>query len=97
MRKRLLAISLCAVGVAFTSVATAGTAAAAPPPKTGCPGGFQLTPLEDVLAVADPNFVDAINARDANNDGLLCFKLLPDAIPLFDPTFLFDDNKFPAH
>ncbi len=30
-----------------------------------------------------------------NDDGLLCFKLLPDAIPLFDPTFLFDDNKFP--
>jgi hypothetical protein len=90
MRKRLLAMFICTVGVALTSVATAGIAAAAPPPKTGCPGGFQLTPLDKVLAVADPAFVDAIIARDKNGD-----ELLPEAVPLFDPTFLFDDNKFP--
>jgi hypothetical protein len=95
MRKRLLAVAVCTIGVALTSVATAGTAAAAPPEKTGCPGGFELRSVDAVLEDAAPGFEDAIRAADANDDDQLCYKRLPEPIPLFEPTFLFDDNKFP--
>jgi hypothetical protein len=94
MARRSLAVFICTVAVA-ASVAVAGPAAAAPPPRAGCPGGYELTPLADVLAVADPDFVQTIIATDVNGDELLCFKLLPEPIPLFEPTFLFDDNRFP--
>ena len=53
-------------------------------------------PLDAVLAIADPNFVDAIRAEDRNNDRQLCLRLLPGAIPLFEPTFLFYDNRVPT-
>ena len=31
-------------------------------------------------------------AEDVNLDGLLCVLLLPEPIPLFEPTFLYYDN-----
>lgn len=40
--------------------------------------------------------MQAIIAADKNRDELLCFKLLPEPISLFEPTFLFDDNRFPS-
>jgi hypothetical protein len=94
MARRSLAVFICTVAVA-ASVAVAGPAAAATPPATGCPAGFELTPVEDVLAVATPGFEEAIVAADenGNGDGLLCFKLLPEPIPLFEPTFLYEDNN----
>lgn len=94
MARRSLAVFICTVAVA-ASVAVAGPAAAAPPPKTGCPGGYDLVTLDFVLERAAPGFEDAIMAADVNGDDLLCFKLLPEPIPLFEPTFLFDDNRFP--
>jgi hypothetical protein len=94
MARRSLAVFICTVAVA-ASVAVAGPAAAAPQPEGGCPGGYDLTPLNEVLKVADPDFRDAIRAADENQDKLLCFKLLPEPIPLFEPTFLFDDNTIP--
>jgi hypothetical protein len=93
MTRRSLATFICTVAVA-ASVAVAGPAAAAPPPKTGCPSGFELTPVADVLAVATPGFEEAIMAADENGDTFLCFKLLPEPIPLFEPTFLYEDNIF---
>jgi hypothetical protein len=95
MTRRSLAAFLCTVAVA-ASVAVAGPAAAAPPPRTGCPGGYDLVTLDFVLERAAPGFEDAIIAADENRDEFLCFKLLPEPIPLFEPTFLFDDNRFPS-
>ncbi len=31
-------------------------------------------------------------AADVNGDDTLCVKLLPEPIPLFEPTFLYYDN-----
>ena len=92
---RPISILVCAAGFAFTSLATTGTAMGATPKDTGCPNGFQSQPLSYVLSQATPGFEGAINAADAkgNGDGTLCYKLLPDAIPLFQPTFLYEDNN----
>jgi hypothetical protein len=95
MLKRHLAVALCTVGVAFGAVLTSGTAAAAPPPKNGCPGSaYTLMTVDQVLEIATPGFEQAVRDEDANQDGNLCVKLLPDAVPLFDPTFIYYDNKF---
>jgi hypothetical protein len=50
--------------------------------------------LDQVLEIATPGFEQAVQDEDANQDGNLCVKLLPDAVPLFDPTFIYYDNKF---
>jgi hypothetical protein len=52
--------------------------------------------VDAVLDIADPNFVEAIRAEDRNGDSRLCLRLLPGAIPLFEPTFLFYDNRVPT-
>ena len=49
--------------------------------------------VDEVLEIATPGFEDAIEAEDANGDDLLCVKLLPEPIPLFEPTFLYYDNN----
>jgi hypothetical protein len=88
------AIAACVV-VAASSISLAAPAGAAPT-GTGCPKGFQTLSVEEVLEYATPGFEAAIDAEDRNNDNLLCFKLLPPAVPLFDPTFFYQDNEFPV-
>lgn len=88
------AIAACAV-VAACSISLAAPASAAPK-GAGCPKGFQTLSVEEVLTYATPGFEAAIEAEDRNNDDLLCFKLLPPAVPLFDPTFFYQDNEFPV-
>lgn len=80
------------VVIAVAAVPLLVSPAHAAPTGTGCQRGFQLTSVEEVLTVATPGFEEAIKAEDANGDGFLCFKLLPSAIPLFEPTFLYYDN-----
>jgi hypothetical protein len=94
--RRSLAAVICTAGVAVASLAATGTAAGAPPdtPKdTGCPNGYQLKTKEFVLSQAKLGFEGAIEAADKNNDNMLCYKLLPGPIPLFEPTFLYEDNN----
>ena len=82
---------------AVTAGISAAPATAAPAsPGSGCPGGFNLVDIGEVLEIADPGFVDAIRAEDRNNDDQLCLRLLPEKIPLFEPTFLFYDNRVPT-
>ena len=69
--------------------------AQAVPSGRGCQRGFDLVTLDYVLSRATPGFEDAIRAYDVNGDKFLCFKLLPSAIPLSEPTFLYDDNDQP--
>jgi hypothetical protein len=95
VRKRFFSVSLCAVGVAFMTASTVGTAEAAPPTKTGCPSGYELQSLRFVLSQATKGFEGAIRAADENGDRQLCYKPLPEPIPLFEPTFLYDDNVVP--
>jgi hypothetical protein len=90
MSKRLFMTSISTLGIALGSVGAAGSAAAAPPP---CPGGFELRTEAEVLAVATPGFEGAIAAADENDNDLLCFKPLPEPIPLFEPTFLYRDDR----
>jgi hypothetical protein len=51
--------------------------------------------MDYVLSQATPGFEGAIQAEDANKDDLLCFKVLPSAVPLFDSMFLYYDNAKP--
>ena len=57
---------------------------------------FDLVTVDAVLDIAAPGFEDAIRAEDRNNDNQLCLLLLPGPIPLFEPTFLFYDNRVPT-
>jgi hypothetical protein len=70
-----------------------GLAQAARPDNRGCPAAYQVMTVDEVLEIATPGFEDAIEAEDANGDDLLCVKLLPEPIPLFEPTFLYYDNN----
>jgi hypothetical protein len=83
--------------VTATLVALVGSPAfAAGPDKRGCPSSYELMTVVEVLEIATPGFEDAIEAEDTNDDDMLCVKLLPEAIPLFEPTFLyFDNNRHP--
>jgi hypothetical protein len=72
-------------------------AAAAPSAGGGCQAGFELVTVKFALRQATTGFEDSIRAMDQNRDRLLCYKLLPTAIPLFEPTFLFYDNDQPLH
>ena len=90
MRRMLPAITVAAASVGFVP----GSVGAAPPPeRRGCPSAFELTPVATVLEIAAPGFEGAIRDADRNVDQLLCVKLLPEPIPLFEPTFLYYDNN----
>ena len=88
MRRVLLGAALVAASVAISG----GSALAARPIKTGCPKAFDAMSVDDVLAIATAGFEDDIMAADVNGDDTLCVKLLPEPIPLFEPTFLYYDN-----
>jgi hypothetical protein len=83
--------------VALAAIPLTALPAQAVPSGHGCQRGFELKTLDYVLSQATPGFEDAIRAYDVNGDELLCYKLLPSAIPLFEPTFLYDDNNQPIH
>jgi len=76
------------------TVVTAGGAGAGPAGRS-CPSGYELVSLNFVLKQAAEGFKPAIRAADENGDKQLCYKLLPGPIPLFEPTFLYDDNVAP--
>jgi hypothetical protein len=99
MRLRAAALVVCASGaiggvVAAPAAADPGGVPAAPGAQ--CPKAYDLVPLERVLEIAAPGFEDAIRAEDRNGDSQLCVMLLPEPIPLFEPTFLFYDNRVPT-
>jgi len=81
--------------VALAAIPLTALPAQAVPSGHGCQRGFDLVPVDYVLYQATPGFEDAIKAEDVNKDSLLCFKLLPSAVPLFEPTFLYYDNTKP--
>ncbi|CAN7315321.1 hypothetical protein LJR078_001756 [Arthrobacter sp. LjRoot78] len=93
-------LKIATAAVTIAAAATIGLAAPAnavrPANGTGCPTGFQTKTVEYVLEFATVGFDDAIRAEDRNGDDLLCFKLLPPQVPLFDPTFFYQDNDFPV-
>ena len=85
-----------AAGVAATvTLSLLATPAGAATAAGGCQQGFDLVSLRYVLSQATAGSEDDIRAMDANRDKLLCYKLLPTAIPLFEPTFLYYDNDQP--
>jgi hypothetical protein len=98
MAKRIVAAmaALAVTGGVVVAPAAADPGGVPADPGAQCPRGFDLVPLDAVLAIAHPDFVDAIGAEDRNRDNQLCLRLLPGAIPLFEPTFLFYDNRVPT-
>jgi hypothetical protein len=84
--------------VAVNAVAIAGGATvlaanpAADQPAGRCPSGYEPMTVRQVLRIATEGFEDAIRQADVNGDRILCVLLLPEAIPLFEPTFLYYDN-----
>jgi hypothetical protein len=81
--------------VALAAIPLTALPAQAIPSGHGCQRGFDLVSVDYVLSQATPGFEDAIIAEDFNGDRRLCFKLLPSAVPLFEPTFLYYDNTKP--
>jgi hypothetical protein len=90
-------ITTRAVGamVALAAIPLTALPAQAVPSGHGCQRGFDLVSVDYVLSQATPGFESAIQAEDVNDDNLPCFKLLPSAVPLFEPTFLHYDNTKP--
>jgi hypothetical protein len=87
--KKALFTSLFGISVFALPAAPVG---AVNPKNIGCPAGFEVKTVKQVQDVAHPAFIPIIPTYDVNQDNLLCFKLLPEPIPLFEPTFLFFDN-----
>ena len=81
--------------VALAAIPFTALPAQAVPSGRGCQRGFDLVSVDYVLDRATPGFEEFIVAEDVNNDDLLCYKLLPSAVPLFEPTFLYYDNTKP--
>jgi hypothetical protein len=93
---------VAAVAAVVVTGGIAAASAAADPggvpaaPGAQCPAAFDLVSVDAVLDIAAPGFERAIRAEDRNKDNQLCVLLLPGAIPLFEPTFLFYDNRVPT-
>jgi hypothetical protein len=93
MRLRNAVAAAACAGLAAVGI---GAPAHASTPVYGCPDGWTLEPVNYVVKQAsDKQNALAIKAMDQNGDGYLCYKLLPDAIPLYQPTFLYEDNTVP--
>jgi hypothetical protein len=93
--KTRTAISICVVAAA-SSIGLAAPASAAPS-GSGCPAGFDLLSVKVIIKdYATRGFESAIKGEDRNEDGYLCFKLLPPAVDFYDPTFFYQDNEFPV-
>ncbi|KHL01606.1 hypothetical protein [Sinomonas humi] len=94
MRLKTAALAAACAGMAALGVAAP---AKADPGAYGCPAGWQLRTVDYVVGfAANTQFAQKIRAADQNGDGMLCYKLPPSAIPLFSPTFLYEDNTVPV-
>jgi hypothetical protein len=104
MQVRRLTTALL-VGLLLTLSLGTATAAAAPPPlptETGCPAGYQVLVVSDLLAMGYqlPGILDA----EGNQDNLVCGLPLPEPVrqQLCGPNcpvpilYLFDENDLPA-
>src|SRR5512132_2092571 len=93
------------VGLLLTLSLGTATAAAAPPElptETGCPAGYQVLVVSDLLAMGYvlPGTLDA----EGNQDNLICGLPLPEPVrqQLCGPDcpvpvlYLFDENDLPA-
>ena len=98
--RAIAAAALVAAGLACAGVAPP---ASANPVVTGCPTGHPLTSVADLTASGHkaPARIDAA-ANGGNGDGLVCARLLPDAVCvaqsdpcLVDELYLFSDNVLP--
>ena len=70
-------------------------AVADPGSTGGCSSGYELMTVKQVIkTIAAPGFEDSIRAKDANGDGYLCIKIIPnDGGPKqFEPAFVYADN-----
>lgn len=96
MRLKVSAAVAAAVCAGLAAVGLAAPANA-DPVGYGCPAGWELKTVDYVVQfAANADFAAKIRAMDHNGDGQLCYKLLPSAIPLFSPTFLYEDNTVPV-
>jgi hypothetical protein len=89
MHKIRVAIPAIVLGFAIGST---GTAWAAPEPAAGCSNGYELMRVNTVLrTITAPGFEQSIKDFDANADGYLCIKIIPNegGPPQFDPAFLY--------
>jgi hypothetical protein len=104
MQMRRLTTALL-VGLLLTLSLGTATAAAAPPElptETGCPAGYQVLVVSDLLAMGYvlPGTLDA----EGNQDNLVCGLPLPEPVrqQLCGPDcpipvlYLFDENDLPA-
>jgi hypothetical protein len=94
MKERIVAAAAGALIIAATALPTGAYAASTP--VAGCGEGFALLTVKEIVrTLAAPDFVKTIPTYDANGDGYLCAKVLPNGggPPVFDPAFVFFDNK----
>lgn len=92
--RRLTSVAL----LAFTVVGVLGGTAVADPPA--CPTSNTLSNLADLQAFviaaggdAGQELTDFFEFVDANDDGLICYKTLPEATPFPTPPLLAGDNR----
>jgi hypothetical protein len=94
------------VGLLLTLTLGTVTAAAAPPPlptETGCPAGYQVLVVSDLVAMGYLVLPETIDA-EGNQDNLICGLPLPEPVrqQLCGPdcpipvTYIFDENDLPA-
>ena len=104
MQIRRLTTTLLVGLLLALSLGTATAAAAPPlPTETGCPAGYQVLVVSDLVALGYLELPEAIDAA-GNQDGLICGLPLPEAVrqQLCGPdcpipvTYIFDENDLPA-
>lgn len=86
--KRLGSLVLTVAGIVGTTVAWASPAVAAP--VGGCPGAFELRTVASLQAEAVGAPDSFFTGQDANGDGFLCNKYLPETVKFVGLAF---DNK----
>jgi hypothetical protein len=94
---RALKIACLIAATCLLLLAGAGSASADPPE---CPRSNELATLaelEEVVLEAGGEIGEQLTSFfefvDENDDGLICYKLLPEATPFPTPPFLAGDNR----
>jgi hypothetical protein len=97
--RRIQALGLTCVILGATLLVQQGTASAKPPQ---CPASNELADLPEVEAFVleaggeiGQELTDFFHFIDENEDGLICFKTLPEATPFPTPPLLATDNRLP--
>jgi hypothetical protein len=97
MRRLTASLILGVVAVLASATFAPGVSATANEQRAvgGCGASFELFRVQYIIArLAAPGFADAIRATDANNDGYLCVRILPNFPEnRFDPAFVYVDNN----